>query len=158
MGFGSLPHASEHRALGGSPPPVGEPALPMLSGEALGRTAAPSRESPGGVQEQLASPEHRLTPLSTRALTLVLLMLEWTGPTARGACCWLHGALRSLDRVRDEIGLGSCARPREAMVCAQCHSCGLLVVNGRTSCDFCDCPDSSGVVGGAAGSEDVLAV
>ncbi|CAK0846784.1 unnamed protein product [Prorocentrum cordatum] len=133
MGFGSLPHASEHRALGGSPPPVGEPALPMLSGEALGRTAAPSRESPGGVQEQLASPEHRLTPLSTRALTLVLLMLEWTGPTARGACCWLHGALRHVDTVREELRSWPCKGGLGVAVCGQCDTCGLLLTGSQTA-------------------------
>ncbi|CAK0841284.1 unnamed protein product [Prorocentrum cordatum] len=141
----------------GSLPTVREDAV-MLSGETADRPTGPAPAGPAGAQVQVAFPEYRPTPLSTQTLTLALLLLQWNGPEAKGACCWLHGALRSLDRVRDEIGLGSCARPREAMVCAQCHSCGLLVVNGRTSCDFCDCPDSSGVVGGAAGSEDVLAV
>ncbi|CAK0887521.1 unnamed protein product [Prorocentrum cordatum] len=141
----------------GSLPPVREDAV-MLPGETADNSAEPPPEDPAGAQVQLAFPEYRPTPLSTQTLTLVLLMSQWNVPMPKGACCWLHNALRSLDRVRDVIGQRPCARPLGTMICAQCGDCGLLSVDGRSSCDFCDCPGSSGVVTSAFSSEDALAV
>ncbi|CAK0864614.1 unnamed protein product [Prorocentrum cordatum] len=137
----------------GSLPPVREDAV-MLSGERAGAQVQVAFQ-----EMQVAFQEYRPTPLSTQTLSLALLMSQWNGPMPKGACCWLHGALRALDRVRDdEIGQGPCARQREPNICAQCGDCGLLVVNGRSSCDFCVCPDSSGVVAGASGFDHALAV
>ncbi|CAK0805640.1 unnamed protein product [Prorocentrum cordatum] len=134
-GFRSLPSVQEQEVLSGEAP----------GGGAAARTAAGS--APG---EPLAHPDYQPTPLSTQTLTLAYLMMQWNVPKPAGACCWLHGSLRSLDRVRRKLGRRACSGQQEAMLCGQCGTCGLLLMD-QSSCDFCDCPGASGSASAAAG-------
>ncbi|CAK0909212.1 unnamed protein product, partial [Prorocentrum cordatum] len=129
MGFGSLPPVKEHKV--------------MLTGEAADSIASPPPRSPSNSQGQLAHPEYEPTPLSTQALTLALLISQWNQTVPRSACCRLHGALRSLDVVREEVSRRPCRMPPESLFCGQCGYCGLLKY-GPSPCEFCGHPGAPG--------------
>jgi len=135
-------------------PPVQEHEV-LQTGESSDGGAAPSPRSHGRPQRQLAHPKYKPTPLSTEVLTLSYLLLQWNFSATGSACCWLHGALRSLDRVRKELSQRACITQQESVICGQCDSCGLLMIRGQSCCEFCAEELS---VDEAALSEDVLAV
>ncbi|CAK0849518.1 unnamed protein product [Prorocentrum cordatum] len=121
MGSRDLPPVQEHEVL--------------QTGESTGGAAAPPStvctEVPGSARARMTHPEYEPTPMSTQTLTLSYLLLQWNVSTSGSACCWLHGALPSLDRVREELSKRPCSARHDSMFCGQCSNCGLLTMEGR---------------------------
>jgi len=101
-------------------------------------SSAASPNNPSGAKEPLTYPEYKPTPLSTQSLSLAYLMMQWNAPVPGGFCCWLHGALNSLDKVRNELSRRPCNQRQDITACGQCDDCGLLLIEGQSSCEFCE--------------------
>jgi len=123
-------------------PPVSEHSL-LQPGRATDGATAELPSSPRNERGQLAHPQYQPTPLSTQVLTLSYLLMQWNVPVPNGACCWLHGALATFDRLRNELGRRPCCARQRDVFCGQCGSCGLLLLQGMSVCEFCEGPESS---------------
>ncbi|CAK0827904.1 unnamed protein product [Prorocentrum cordatum] len=123
-------------------PPVPEHGL-LQPGGATDGAAAELSSSPGKERGQLANPQYQPTPLSTQVLTLSYLLMQWNVPMPKGICCWLHGSLVTLDKVRNELGRRPCSMRQCGIHCGQCDTCGLLLMQGMSVCEFCEVPGSS---------------
>ncbi|CAK0875567.1 unnamed protein product [Prorocentrum cordatum] len=118
-------------------PSVPEEAVP-LPGEGMGGASAAPPDNPMSAQEQLVYREYKATPVSTQTLSLAYLMLQWNVPRPAASCCWVHGALQSLDKVRDELSRRPCNQSQQNTACGQCGDCALLLMPGQSYCEFCD--------------------
>ena len=136
-------------------PPVQEDEV-LLSGESPVSATAPPPRSLGSAQVQLAHPEYKPTPLSTQTLSLLYLMTQWNVSMPKNACCWLHGALHCLDTMRNELSRRPCKMLPENMFSGQCDNCGLLKMDGQSSCEFCEGAEASSFVDGPTHSEDAF--
>jgi len=151
ISVGSLVSCTGSRDL----PPVQEHEV-LQTGEASNGAAAPPLGSHSAcAQAQLTHPRYKPTPLRTQTLALLELMLKWNVSTSGSACCWLHGALHSLNRVRKHLNQRTCEVKHEGMICGQCDNCGLMILHGQ-ACDFCDCSEAPCIVDDHAHPEQVL--
>ncbi|CAK0863137.1 unnamed protein product [Prorocentrum cordatum] len=116
------------------------------------------KDAAESAHEQLTHPQYRRTPRNTQTLTLAYLLAQWNVSAPAGSCCWLHGALHSLDRARRQLQRRPCNVQQGSLVCGQCDTCGLMLAHGDSACEFCEVPEASGSVDESARSNGALAV